>query len=256
MITDGKKAFEAWAPPHSVWSPWAKPVLFASSGAPMDLTMEPTPDRDVPLAAIPPSDERGAIVVDLKGADSVWYGWKLSKMGYQPVPLFNAVSDYLAIVNVDLIRRRLLGWSDDLEPLSLPADAPPAFLIDSARRGHRADAFPGRFDNRSVLFPQDFPSCEFMIRKGIRKVFVLRESDLSIDSDLAEILYEWKRGGLLLSGKVINGVDTWQPIFPRRPLLAGMLWYRILVLLGLRRHSAGGFGAIVPEPSASGSGGG
>jgi hypothetical protein len=32
------------------------------------------------------------------------------------------------------------------------------------------------------------------------------------------------------------------------------VWYRALVVLGLRRNSSGGFGSIVPTPSSGGHG--
>jgi hypothetical protein len=45
-----------------------------------------------------------------------------------------------------------------------------------------------------------------------------------------------------------------QPLQVRKPSKFRHLWYRALVLLRLRRNSAGGFGSVIPMPSSGGHG--
>src|SRR6202008_1339291 len=89
---DKQELFNNWAPPYSVWSPWAKPVLFAHYPMPLpELIPLPPPDlSDIPSALGEAVQERWALVVDLPGPQSVFVGLALADMGYRPVPLFNA----------------------------------------------------------------------------------------------------------------------------------------------------------------------
>src|ERR1051325_4848910 len=102
-----EECFAIWAPSGVVWSQWAKPVLFVG--------LEPLPDRPDPdlvdwtvpgLERVPaPRDE--AIVVDLPGVDAVRAGVALARLGYRPVPLFNATDGPNAVLDlpgVDAVR--------------------------------------------------------------------------------------------------------------------------------------------------------
>src|SRR6185437_4875132 len=82
---------QMWAPSESVWSRWAKPVLFAHWSAenhrPPGPLAEPLPGVDwSPLA-----DGTTVIVTDLPGVMGVRIGMSLAAKGYRPVPLYNAV---------------------------------------------------------------------------------------------------------------------------------------------------------------------
>lgn len=176
----------------------------------------------------------------------------LASIGYRPVPLFNAASAMSAVVNVQPISIRLCRWADDLGGMNIVADAPPAFLIDDKRLGDELGIIPGRFDNRSVVFPQDFPSAEFMLSKGIRAVVLLRDERRLIENDLGHVLFRWQEKQIPIMLKIAQDSTPPEKLVVSKPGNFRSLWYRMMVLMGLARNSAGGFGAIVPEPSSGG----
>lgn len=109
---------------------------------------------------------------------------------------------------------------------------------------------PGRFDNRWLVFPQDFPSATFLQSHRIDSVQLIQPSGDQPQDDLAHVLRRWQEAGLPV--KVLNpgGTATPRAIEVRRPPRYRALFYRLFAALGLRRNSAGGFGAVVPHPSS------
>jgi hypothetical protein len=104
-----------------------------------------------------------------------------------------------------------------------------------------------------MVFPQDFPSHRFLRGQGIRTVCVLSK-DGQIAEDLAHVLHGWQDGGIALS--VLDPAGTRaQSMRIRKPRLYRHFFRRALVLLGLRRGAAGGFGARVPIPAEVSGGG-
>lgn len=256
---DGSQLFEVWAPPDSVWSKWAKPALFA--GMPAPLPTPPMPVHSAPSPEPPPeaqveygpADPWTIILVDVPGPKAVEVGVGLARAGYRPVPMFNTAYHAAAIVPVEPILRKLQEAEPEMRSLILPADAPPAFLLDSIRLDPPAPAAPGKFDNRWVAFPQDFPSANFLLSRGIRRVVVLQADSLNGKPrlDLAHVLLRWKEAGLELYAQDPEGAHAPQPMQVDRPSSFRSLFYRALTLMGLKRNSAGGFGSIIPVPSSS-----
>src|SRR4051812_13255279 len=80
--------YNVWGAPGGTWSPWVKPVLFAH--------MSPLPPNAEQLAPALESAwverDRGdtAYVMDLPGVAAVTMGLELARLGWRPVPLFNA----------------------------------------------------------------------------------------------------------------------------------------------------------------------
>ena len=90
--------YQAWAPDDAAWSTWVKPASFAFTGsiAAADKAEDSTADSgtrlDLSVASrLPPPDGKTAIVIDLPGEESVWFGLALAEAGYRPIPLYNAV---------------------------------------------------------------------------------------------------------------------------------------------------------------------
>ncbi len=245
--------FDLWAPPGGLWSPWAKPVLFAELGAvaPVDLYAEPLPS--VSLAPSP----RAALVVDLPGASSVKAGLALLNAGFRPVPLYNG-NRGPGVLNLSsgavIDNEPILGWlcagAALLQGQPLPSEAPPAFLLDSRRRS-RIPPAPGRFDNRWIVFPQDFPSASFLASQAIERAVLLQEDiQAQPQEDLAHVLRRWQQAGIPIFVGGVTSAGSAQPLTVDPPKRFGWLWYRALALMGLRRNSAGGFGSVVPQPSS------
>src|SRR5215471_6573223 len=84
-----EEIFSIWAPGNSIWSRWAKPVLFAHLDSALSYISVGTAPTDVSWS--PQPDERVAIVLDLPAAEGVLGGLALAGRGYRPVPLYNAL---------------------------------------------------------------------------------------------------------------------------------------------------------------------
>lgn len=244
--------FDVWAPADSVWSRWAKPVLFA------DRDRGPSPPAPPGEVFLPelrlPLDPQTAVVVDLPGARSVLTGLTLARQGFRPVPLFNGAHHGSALVDTASIVSLLQAGAGELARPTLRPEAPPAFLLDAKRLAPGATAKPGKFDNRWIVFPQDFPSASFLRSRQIRRVLVVFAGAAEPASDLAHVLLRWQEGGLeLLAADLDAAIGGPRPLRVQPPSGFRQLWYRALAAVGLRRNSAGGFGSVIPTPS-SGSG--
>jgi len=249
-----EECFEAWAPDGVLWSQWTKPILFARlPPATRPEPTEPKLDANVGWAPEPRGDT--AIVVDLPGARSVGAGLALARLGYRPVPLFNASDGPSAVIDVGPIARALVAGADALRESNLKPDAPPAFLLDADRMRPRMHPGPGRFDNRWVVFPQDFPSATMLLSRGVREVLLAQVGEAAPQEDLAHVLLRWRNAGIRLLAVDVERNERPRDLLVKPPSLFRRAWYRAVALVGLRRNDAGGFGAMIPVPSAGGGGG-
>ena len=226
------------------------------------LAPAPVP-ADLDATWIPTAGDNVALVLDLPSAYAVWSGVALASRGYRPVPLYNAVPGptltafvslgigaSTSLVDVSPILAALSHGTPLLRRTRLDPESPPAFLLDSNRRGEGRLATPGRFDNRSISFTTDFPSTTFLKARGIRRALLIQSTGDHPQPDLAHTLRRWQDGGIVIE---LKALDTSAPpcrIEVRKPSGFGLLWHRALGMLGLRRHRLGGFGGFVPEPSA------
>jgi len=285
-------AYAVWAPAESPWSPWVKPILFASEpdwdGAhdPELAVIEAPPWLEKPGSsagyrearpATPSADVSTAIVLDLLGAGGVAWGVALARKGWRPVPLYNALtgpSPFLAmpsivdpssisapfgapapvltaaLVDVWPILRAMRRATPILGALALPGTAPPVFLLDADRRFGQGPPVPGRFDNRSISLPTDFPSAVFLRSRGIERVIVVQGSSTEPQEDLAHTLLAWQEGGISIAQKSLADDLAPGAIQVTRPSMFRTVWHRFLATLGLRRNPLGGFGGTIPVPSA------
>lgn len=240
----GRDCFEAWAPGRVLWSQWAKPVPFAHAPA---LFTEPPAVIPENLPPLPRPWDHTAIVVDLPGEQSALFGLALAQQGYRPVPLFNGTSGPKPVVPMEGLERALGAGASVLTRLTIAQDAKPAFLLDADRQSPIGGGEPGRYDNRWVVLPQDFPSGTLLMSQSIKDVLVIRQRDLWVDQDLTHVLLRWQQAGLRIraleldSGKTVDNVSLAAPSHFRK------LWYGVIALIGLRRNNAGGFGSLVPE---------
>jgi hypothetical protein len=267
-----EQLYAIWAPQDSVWSPWVLPVPFA------ELSWRSTPASPqiptYPLEWIRREEEsKFAIVADLPGADAILFGLALLEFGFRPVPVIDgspgpsvgvmippdlSVPQQRPLRSPSVVDMRglLLALWQGAKPLQLArlsADAPPAFLLDSKRMvGGVSDE--QAFDNRWMVFPQDFPSARFLLSKGIKKVVFVHDTfQVQPQEDLAHILLRWQEAGIAVESKSARFGEVPVPIRVTRPYRFRAAWYRALAVLGLRRNDAGGFGGY-PPPSSSGAG--
>ncbi len=240
--------FAAWAPEASLWSRWVRPVLFAQfDPEAIQAQPEATPPQDGP---VPPSDGHTALVLDLPGVEAVVIGLGLARRGYRPVPLFNGSDGPSPLIDVWPIARHLLVGTAELAGTNLPADAPPAFLLDAERM--KPMPHVNRFDNRWVVLPQDFPSATMLRSHGIERVVLVQEGARAPAADLAHVLRRWQEGGVALRLLDISRGGEAVELEVKKPAWYRSLWWGIVALAGLRRSNVGGFGGMVPEQTSGG----
>lgn len=240
-----EEAYRVWAPETSPWSAWAKPLLFAH--LPQEFVEMPgaLEASDVDWA---PSPGKTALVADVDGAAAVALGAALAARGYWPVPLFNGCPGPGEIVPVEPILRALGAATPTLRGLQPRSNMPPVFLLDIRRVSGASTTAPGRFDNRWAVLVQDFPSAARLAEHGIERVIVHAAGLLD---DLSHVLRRWQDAGLRIE-HAPPGERGARPVDVQMPSRYRSLLYRIGLLAGLRRNSAGGFGARVPTPSTGG----
>lgn len=102
MNFDRDTIFSVWAPPGALWSDWVKPVLFAHIGRPNVIGPERLHDllaahlrsvERLDLRWLPRATGETALVIDLPIDAAVWVGYACARLGYRPVPLYNACPD-------------------------------------------------------------------------------------------------------------------------------------------------------------------
>ena len=197
-------------------------------------------------------DGRTALVADLPGVNSVETGIALARRGYRPVPLYNTSAGPSALLNVTDLVETLATGATGLREIALSPDAPPAFLIDADRMRPGVPSNPGCYDNRWVVFPQDFPSGTFLRSQGIAEVIVLHDRG-GVQEDLAHVLIRWQEAGIRILA-VGPGETSPRPFTAKKPSWYRRVWYRAIVVAGLRRNNAGGFGGVIPKASGGGYG--
>jgi hypothetical protein len=250
--------FDVWAPPGGLWSPWVKPVLFAHVKPLEYYGVVETPPVP-PLSWLDRADAATALVIDVPGALGVAVGLHVARLGYRPVPLYNAIPEpagggALALCDLAPIVAALSGVTPDLDGLNLPYAAPPAFLLDADRRhGRGAEPMPGMFDNRSVSLPTDFPSANVLIAQGIRRVVLIQSDRLDQpQEDLSHTLLRWQEAGIAIEADALADAAGPLAVTVRKPPMYRQLWQRMLATVGLRRSPLGGFGGVLPIPSSNG----
>lgn len=249
-MISGEDAFAVWAPDDGFWSQWAKPVVFASAPALPDEPEPAVPALD--SALLPGEFEPAAVIVDLPGPQAVLVGLALAERGFRPVPMFNGTSGPRSVVPVEPIEEALGVGTAVLKRLTIQQDARPAFLIDADRGNILGAKEPGRYDNRWVVLPQDFPSGTTLLSRGIKQIAVIRQRSLVPDQDLTHVLLRWQEAGLELRGVALETGAGESPLSLAVPSRFRSLWYAAIALMGLRRSSVGGFGSTVPEQTSSG----
>jgi len=244
--------YALWAPPDSPWSAWVKPVLFAHMDeAGVGSRVFAPQSRLLDFKGITRDYDDAALVLNLPGVEAVAAGLALIEHGFRPIPLYNAAPGRRAVHDLEPIIHAIEGGVEPLTRHRLPANAPPAFLID-ARRSAPAPPGPGGFDNRWVVFPQDFPSGAFLLRHRIRRAVLVEASYTRWQDDLCHVLRRWQEAGVAVERFELGHDARPTPIDVPRPSFFRSMYYRFMVTLRFRRNSAGGFGGVVPEPSQSG----
>ena len=265
----GKELFEIWAPNDSIWSQWASPALFAQ----IDYAKADDPSQ-ADMLALPWHERKArpdtAVVLDLPGADSIRLALALAWRGYRPVPIINAspgpiglqlnllsqptrsTPSAIVVLDMSCLVREICERTPRLQALPLTSDAPPAFVLDSLRLKGTNPLSDDMFDNRWMVFPQDFPSAKFLAEQTIKRVMLVQTEKREPQEDLSHVLLRWQEAGIEILSKASGDTSLPSRITVSRPSRFKASWYRALAIMGLRRSSVGGFGSFIPETSAAG----
>ncbi len=246
-----RELFEAWAPPACDWSQWAKPAPFIAKD--IHSAFGRYAGQALNPSTIKPESDM-AVILELPGAEAVAMAVSLAQQGFRPVPLINTTTGSNEAVGMGTILGELRAGAPIVNAAAIPDDAPPVFVLDTQREGHGYTRRPRTYDNRWMVFPQDFPSGNYMVARGIKRLLLLTR-DANIRRDLMHVLRRWQDAGVKiyreLPGDGLLPVEVNVP----KPSQFKLGWYRFLVAMGLRKNAAGGFGGWIPEPSqSSGSG--
>lgn len=244
----GEEAFACWSNPTGPWSNWVKPALFTHKRQ-----ISGMPDRfldDLPLAWAPPADSGTALVLDLPNDTALVMAGPLAKRGYQPVPVYNCCDGPSPALEVDSILTQLWTHAVTVGALTLNANTPPAFLLDARRKEPKKPA-PGRFDNRWIVLPQDFPSASLLQSRGIHTALLVQTLRRQPQEDLAHAMLRWQEGGMKIMATDLTGPP--EPITIQKPRRFKSAAWALLAMAGLVQSSVGGFGGFVPTPSSGGS---
>lgn len=192
-------AYKAWAPFDSPWGQWAKPILFVGERQ-TPLQGNETIEMDIPQDLSNMYDSQTAIIVDLPGKQGVLKGLGLAEDGYRPVPLYNGVpaekvGSLKPIVETQGMIDGLLAGALYLDGLTIPANAPPAFLLDYDRAKASAES-DDLYDNRWSVDLADVPQASVLLAQGINRVVVWTRGELN--EDLGPILAMYQAGGIAL----------------------------------------------------------
>jgi hypothetical protein len=213
---DKTEVYRIWAPADAVWSPWVKPILFAWTESEPSAPPGASDVVSDDFRYLPEATDRPIVIVDLPGTLSLRCGLELATRGFRPVPLYNCipgptplgyVSPTLGEVGVVVDVRPIISliWHNSawLENLNLPVDAPPAFLLDSQRFSFSIFDSPRPlfsiryFENRWLIFPEDFPSPAFFQERSLHRVIII-QSRRTARLDLRQVLIDWQGKGLAL----------------------------------------------------------
>jgi hypothetical protein len=207
--------------------------------------------------------EKGtAVVLDLPNVIGVAHALSLAARGYRPVPLYNALpipagalapgKSATAAVDVLPIMAMLKFSAESLAALKLPPGAPPVFMLDSRRMEIWGQALSSYFDNRSVCFPTDFPSADFLLAHGIERVLLVQKQASDPATDLRLVMRRWQEKGIRLERASLDKPGAKLHFEIPKPRWLASLVHKLFVRLNLRRTGSGSFGDWMPDASAGG----
>jgi hypothetical protein len=266
-VRTGRELFEIWAPNAALWSPWVSPALFAQLGCP-DKSMDgPAGQSPAGQSAMIWHETRAssdtAIILDLPGPESVKSALALAHLGYRPVLLINTSpgpahtvlssarpSD--AVLDMQLLVNEICAVTRRLQELKLAPDAPPVFILDSRRATGTQPLRDDLFDNRWMVFPQDFPSARFLLERKVNHVVLVQIRKRPPLEDLSHVLLRWQEAGIQILGKAFAETVAPSAMIVSRPSRFRTMWYRAAAMLGLQRSSVGGFGSFLPNSFGGG----
>ena len=154
-----------------------------------------------------------AIIIDIKGVNSIKEGIALAKIGYRPIPVFNGTNPNInakAVTDNEIVEPLLVWGAEELKKINIKDNANPAFLLD-LNRLNRYKTSRSLFDNSYDIYDQDLPSAKFFLDNGIDIIIVRSEK---IEKDLNKILYIYAKSKIKILHT--NGFEEAKEIKPKK----------------------------------------
>jgi hypothetical protein len=199
----------AWAPPaSSPWRPYYKPTLVAAVSVVESAAAPLRPkgiDESAKLAeefARTADLQNAAVFVDLQGPASVTWAMALARKGFQPVVTFNNWPHQKGLLRLEHTLGALLYHAEEAARAkgTLPAEAPPAFILEDQRLSQKGvDPPSSTFDNRFFHSAADFPSVEVLKARQITRILYIsypRSGGHMEEDDLNEYFVSLGKAGL------------------------------------------------------------
>lgn len=181
-----EKLISSWTVKNSIYQPWYKTdTLAAVKYAPSDFLPRWSEFETRSLGKLDTSEmvtrfgkNTTAFIIDSGGAHSLALAYKLAKEdGWQPVPMLRGIPCKWNMCETfgsdqDIAVALYLGSEMNRIDLTLPQDAPPAFIWNT----HRSETFIGGVDDSYSFTLNDMPSAVFFRNKGIRNIIYINEA--------------------------------------------------------------------------------
>jgi hypothetical protein len=188
-------------------------------------------------------------LIDLPGPQSVTLGAHLIRSGMQPICTFDNWPHPAGLLSPEKIVPQLLRYASliDSQRHLLSPTSPPVWLCDRNRFGF-GPGKPRDFDNRYYLDDSVLPGADILRASGIETVIcVVPTSGEILKDDLRFYFATLKQHGFNTLWTHLTDPELRLMELAVRP-------HKKPAFQEFKRSSAGGFGAMIPEPS-SGSGG-
>lgn len=244
---NSEEFYKVWADPTSPWSDWVAPALFTRLHRDGEILPAATVSKPAWVSSLSPGT---ALVIDLPGADSVKVAMMFAESGYRPIPLFNAspapyesaglglveMSPCKCAIEMQSVMDAIATATPSLVSMSFPEGAPPAFILDSRRLSNLPRTeYKEFFDNRWMVFPEDFPAASYLRAHGIDKVILVQENRLEPQEDLARVLIRLQQSGIETHAARFTSDEPPRRIVVKKPSILKTARFRALRLLKLMR---------------------
>jgi len=191
----------------------------------------------------------------------------LAQFGYRPIPLFNAsptpceptslglaeTSTCKSLIEMRPVMDAIVAATPSLVSMSFPDEAPPAFILDSRRLTSVPHTQHEKvFDNRWMVFPEDFPAASQLRLHGINRILLVQQNRLDPQEDLVRVLIRLQQTGFEIHAIDLTSVEPPKRIVVKSHSVLKMAWFRALRILKLMRGESKTFLSLLNGSSTAG----
>ena len=132
------------------------------------------------------------------------------------LPPANVSHKSMVVLDMSSLVREICIATTFLQKLTFPYDAPPVFILDALRLRGTNPIRDDMFDNRWMVFPQDFPS-RFLADKKIKRLTLVQTEKVHPLEDLSHVLLRWQEAGIEIFARASGDTGTPSRITVSKP---------------------------------------